>query len=251
MNKKIKQLNAFTLAEVLITLGVIGVVAAMTMPTLIQNYKKKETVTRLKRAYSEIQQVIRMSEAEHGEISSWGVPSTATAQEMHDYLDEYFVKYFKPLKKCVPVTEECFVTPKYLDGGFMTYLEKHVSFISNNGFSYIVWLHGSGNGGWVTVDIDGPNKGNSIMGKDVFAFIMQFDNNFAVNADPNNVVVEKTGVFPVGFGLKRPLSRDELISVDTEYTELNRYKCSKSGTGRLCGALIITDGWEIKDDYPW
>lgn len=31
---------AFTLAEVLITLGVIGVVAAMTMPVLIQNYQK-------------------------------------------------------------------------------------------------------------------------------------------------------------------------------------------------------------------
>lgn len=34
--------SAFTLAEVLITLGVIGVVAAMTIPTLIHNYKAKE-----------------------------------------------------------------------------------------------------------------------------------------------------------------------------------------------------------------
>lgn len=40
--------KAFTLAEVLITLGIIGVVAAMTLPTLVQRYKEQETVTRVK-----------------------------------------------------------------------------------------------------------------------------------------------------------------------------------------------------------
>ena len=38
---------AFTLAEVLITLGIIGVVAAMTIPSLIQSYKEKQTVVTL------------------------------------------------------------------------------------------------------------------------------------------------------------------------------------------------------------
>ncbi len=37
--------NGFTLAEVLITLGIIGIVAAMTMPALIANYQKKVLVT--------------------------------------------------------------------------------------------------------------------------------------------------------------------------------------------------------------
>ena len=41
--------KAFTLAEVLITLGIIGVVAAMTMPSLIQNYKERETVSKVKK----------------------------------------------------------------------------------------------------------------------------------------------------------------------------------------------------------
>ena len=43
---------AFTLAEVLITLGIIGVVAAMTMPAIISSYQKKQTVSQLKKAYS-------------------------------------------------------------------------------------------------------------------------------------------------------------------------------------------------------
>lgn len=41
---------AFTLAEVLITLGIIGVVAAMTLPTLIANYQKRQTVVQLKKS---------------------------------------------------------------------------------------------------------------------------------------------------------------------------------------------------------
>ena len=37
-----KKKTAFTLAEVLITLGIIGIVAAMTLPTLIASYNKQE-----------------------------------------------------------------------------------------------------------------------------------------------------------------------------------------------------------------
>ena len=43
-----KRKNGFTLAEVLITIGIIGIVAAMTLPAVIGNYKKQEVVSRLK-----------------------------------------------------------------------------------------------------------------------------------------------------------------------------------------------------------
>ena len=57
---------AFTLAEVLITLGVIGVVAALTLPTLIQNYQKHVAVNRLKVVYNIMSNVIRRAEADFG-----------------------------------------------------------------------------------------------------------------------------------------------------------------------------------------
>ena len=44
--------KAFTLAEVLITLAIIGVVAAMTIPTLIQNYRLKVLKTRYTQTYA-------------------------------------------------------------------------------------------------------------------------------------------------------------------------------------------------------
>ena len=53
---------AFTLAEVLVTLGIIGVVAALTMPSLIQNHNKQIIETRLKKFYSTINQAILMAE---------------------------------------------------------------------------------------------------------------------------------------------------------------------------------------------
>lgn len=49
-------LSAFTLAEVLVTLGVIGIVSAITIPTLVQNYQKKVYVTQLHKITNEIQQ---------------------------------------------------------------------------------------------------------------------------------------------------------------------------------------------------
>ena len=51
---------AFTLAEVLITLGIIGVVAAMTLPTLIQKYQEKVTVNKLKKMYSVLSQAYNL-----------------------------------------------------------------------------------------------------------------------------------------------------------------------------------------------
>ncbi len=53
--------SGFTLAEVLITLGVIGLVAALTMPSLIAHYQKKVLVTQIKKAYSTLNEGFRQS----------------------------------------------------------------------------------------------------------------------------------------------------------------------------------------------
>lgn len=55
-----RQINAFTLAEVLITLGIIGVVAALTLPTLIKKYEAKALETQFEKAYSVLSQSNRM-----------------------------------------------------------------------------------------------------------------------------------------------------------------------------------------------
>ena len=57
---------AFTLAEVLITLGIIGVVAAMTLPTLIQNHQKQTYVAGLQKAMSTTSNMFKKMQADEG-----------------------------------------------------------------------------------------------------------------------------------------------------------------------------------------
>lgn len=64
---KFKRFNAgFTLSEVLITIGIIGIVAAMTIPSLINNTNKKEMAVRLKKMQSTIQNAVNLTMQEYG-----------------------------------------------------------------------------------------------------------------------------------------------------------------------------------------
>ena len=68
--------KGFTLAEVLITIGIIGVVAALTLPPLIQDYREQATVTRVKKFYSVFSQAYAMAVQENGTIDNWGLKDT-------------------------------------------------------------------------------------------------------------------------------------------------------------------------------
>ena len=84
---------AFTLAEVLITLGIIGVVAAMTLPTVINNTRNKQLETALKKSYSALSQVtMRVINEDFG-----GYLDANSAYMLKDY----FVKYYNGSKVCV------------------------------------------------------------------------------------------------------------------------------------------------------
>jgi len=82
----------FTLAEVLITLGVIGVVAAMTIPTLISNYQKHVIESNLKETYSILQQVMRSNEGNDNAFDPEVLDGT-------DSLEKWFNSYMKPYLK--------------------------------------------------------------------------------------------------------------------------------------------------------
>ncbi len=72
---------AFTLAEVLITLGIIGVVVAMTLPSVVGRYKEKETASKLKKVYSTISQAMNLAINEYGTIDKWDLPPTLTSDK--------------------------------------------------------------------------------------------------------------------------------------------------------------------------
>lgn len=91
---------AFTLAEVLITLGIIGVVAAMTLPALVTKYKDKELATRTRKAVSAIQQAAQLAQSDYGTPgdNSSLFDITKTSEEV----TKNFAKYFNGAKYCEP-----------------------------------------------------------------------------------------------------------------------------------------------------
>ncbi len=106
-----KRKIAFTLAEVLITLGIIGIVAAMTLPTLIQNNKEKETVSKLKKVYSVLQQAQLGIIQEYGTFNNLIDSNTDTGERDENnfavldytstnYIKNLFEKQLKVIKNC-------------------------------------------------------------------------------------------------------------------------------------------------------
>jgi len=69
---------AFTLAEILITLAVIGIVAVLTIPTLVNKYQERVRVTQLKKVYNNLQQAYQLATIEHGSADKWGLTNTAS-----------------------------------------------------------------------------------------------------------------------------------------------------------------------------
>ncbi len=72
---------AFTLAEVLITLGIIGIVAAMTMPSLIAKHQEKQWVTSYLRVYSLLENAYRMVQNEDGTYENWSGVTITTNKD--------------------------------------------------------------------------------------------------------------------------------------------------------------------------
>ncbi len=94
--KRLFKYKAFTLAEVLVTLGIIGVVSAMTVPTLMQNHQRKVYVTQLHKVYSEVGQAVKMYMTDNNLVSL----SEGRIRGNKDELNKFVKNYFKVVKDC-------------------------------------------------------------------------------------------------------------------------------------------------------
>jgi len=181
---------AFTLAEVLITLGIIGVVAAITMPTLIAKHQERVTVNRLQQVYSLLNQATqRMLQDEATTIDSFG----ADADERINKYVELLPKYLNVVKicpigdrECVPFEYKGFSYPwvypnMYLNNGVLLVIRPYGECYQDRTLRkcdpvYHKECHGTyvGRCGTLWVDINGKKDPN-ISGKDVFEFAIVQD----------------------------------------------------------------------------
>ena len=241
---------AFTLAEVLITLGIIGIVSALTIPTLINNYQKKVTVTRLQQTYAMLNQALKMSQVNNGFMDTWKYPKEQSFEALETFMKEYILPYIKVSEICEKSSlNTCLHRDAYyLDGRITSYDEtnsaddKYIMKLANGVYTTFRVAEKL-TAVFITVDINGK-PGPNTYGKDLFQLYIPYKVPF------NSAAIGKCqqyGIYFRGAGFPRENLMHGLY--DTAYNcnkKTNTYR-----TGVTCGALIQLDNWQIKDDYPW
>ena len=234
-----RKCTAFTLAEVLITLGIIGIVAALIMPAVITNYQKKEIAIKLKKDYSQINQVLQRINADYGDVQVFSYSPSV-------FVQNYILPYYNGAKLYhAPANNSekamCYHENDPLSGsGRSQYNDLgnsrggYISTPFSGGTTSIelpdgtcLGFNSSTNISWanvqVFIDVNGSNKKPNILGKDLFYF----------SYDPNT-----NSIKPYGY----------------QYEETYCGRAVPNGVmhrGAGCAMKIMRDNWEIRKDYPW
>ena len=210
---------AFTLAEVLLTLGIIGVVAAMTMPVLITNHQKQKTVSYVKKFYNEINNAVRMAVVDNGDVELWVEDyRTSDYNANLQFVQNYILPYIKYLR-----VDNCYETRVcvYLSYGMFTY-------------------NVDSNGGDIAFFI---NSKYEIFPKNYFGF--QFNKR---NDNPN--LGNRPTVEPYVYKWDGDYNPPESNTLKTA----SWGGCNTSaGDAKYayCTKWIQLNDWKIPDDYPW
>ena len=214
---------AFTLAEILITLGIIGVVAALTIPNVVSNYKKKVVETRLAKLYSVLNQAVELSEEKNGACTTWewGDVDKARNSEFLEYWWKTYMADYIPSVDSVK-------TPNNSGsiGGYMVFFKDGTGLRIEAIVSQYIW---------VVIYVNPKfNKQKFVSGayRDLVSMVSGRDY-FSLYLWP-----ERGCSFDLHF--YNNLSRSELIEGCK-----NPYPY-----GAHCLYLIKNNGWKIPDDYP-
>lgn len=168
--------KGFTLAEVLVTLVIIGVVAALTIPILVGKYQKSIYVTQLKKTYSTLQNAINLSIAENGDPSTWPF---ANMSDITILAEKYLLPYLNVKKNCSyssSGTTGCMASSyKFLFeiNGYDQLDDRYnyYRFVLADGASVAMKLITNGYI-WFAVDVNGPGKAPNQIGRDTFVLTL-------------------------------------------------------------------------------
>lgn len=221
-------------------MGIIGIVAALTMPALIANHQKMQMLSQLKKTYSVIANAISMSVSENGDVETWVLDSANDINAASDFAEKYLIPYLQVVKNCgINTSGECSYSLTAMNGTDVTNRVKNFSrfFLNDGTMVFVSTKVDSATATFpmivsISVDINGHKKPNK-SGRDYFEF--------AVALDTTDDMYRPVGRLNAS---GQSHSREEIISPALA-------SCERSSYGYYCAALIMKDGWQITDDYPW
>ena len=231
-----RSLKGFTLAEVLITLGIIGVVAAITIPSLISKVQKAQIEALVKENYSSVAQAMRMASADDAEALPVIANST---QGMKEWFNNFLAPYMKIEQACYQ-TAGCWHkrgVVKTLNHGSPAF-ETAVG-INDSTIGWGTMTFRTAKGAYF--DLDGSGVGNSrgLFGINTDQATMAFY--FDVNGDKKPNVIGKD-IYILVYEPDRGLLP---AGIDKTKEEIEN-NCT-NGNGYWCLAYLKSYGWKISD----
>ena len=219
---------AFTLAEVLVTLGIIGVVSAMTVPTLMQNYQRQSYVTQLHKTYNEMSQALLRYQTDKNALNLREAGMSSQAE-----VNNFISSYFKVVNSCLDssTVTPCFANQseyKKISGATASGFDNDadglgMSFVLANGTSIRPWLSNGVNFIVMVVDVNGQ-KGPNILGRDFFDMCIDVNGNI-------DTCLRNGGTFP-----HTEAQRE---------TEFNDVCIADSASIAGCFGKILNDNWQM------
>ncbi len=163
MNKKF----AFTLSEILVAMAIIGVISALTVPTLLNNYQTKALSLQLRKTVNDIESAVDMLITEEGKTKFSSTSGYAN-------LNSFVTNRLKTIKTCSKdETNQCFANENY----YNINSNGTASAFTCEGNSYVlassaaICMTKSGTSVKVNIDVNGQD-GPNIGGRDMFIFMI-------------------------------------------------------------------------------
>lgn len=228
--------KAFSIAEAFITLAIVGIIAAMTIPTLMSNIEHKKTGVFLKKAYTVLNQATKMSQVDNGDYATWN-----TDVEHEKFIKQYYAPYMKVVKFC-PTHQSCNYksseswknkTGYYSGFNFLSRLP----FITEDGMLFSISIKGGD-----------PNKDNGVTNNPMYDYISLGSSAIIVDinasegpnrfgADTFMFLRNRDGfIIPMGYGLS-----NDVIKSD----------CNRNGDCLYCAEYLRRNDWNFPKDYPF
>lgn len=175
----------FTLAEVLITLGIIGIVAALTIPGLITKCKEMQYRVTYKKVYSSLNQAMKYAQEDDGidlTLSAKRIDGVMRTNNIGEIF-KYISRYYKATTTCFDNNaDKCWVCEKgeagYIPNGAPDWLgcqKASYAFIDANGVAYYLYSNSEFP---ILIDVNGNRKPNQL-GRD--RFVMKFGDSLEPN----------------------------------------------------------------------
>jgi type II secretory pathway pseudopilin PulG len=231
---------------VLITLGIIGVVAAITLPVIVSNYRKSLIEKQLKTTVNIISNAVRFSVVDNGEPQTWDIGNYD-----YDTFNKYIVPYLKITKVCnlsevADTNNKLCYTPaiKTIDGAIsITFLDSY-KYLLSNGVA-IIYVPGATLGSSArlgTFEILLPTKRKDLMfGRDVFPI------NLVGRESANKYLITSIYDYPGFSSSFCPANNSNAISA----CKSGIWGSAGYSKAILCTAMIECNNWKIPSNYPY